>query len=366
MRKISSILLSVIFLAALFLAVMVKETADDEDCSRIALAATSLTEPTKADLLQTEIENELRQQSFKGTALIIRDRQLLYQASFGYADVKKKLLNAENVAYPIASLEKVITGVMIQQLVSEKLVTYDTTVAAFYPELKENPPITLRQLLDQTSGIRMTESTPDHLLTTEKEQLGYTLTELTSGNQQEFSYTNANYTLLAGIISRLTGKSYEENLQERIIRPLHLNHTWSWDQLPENAVKPQAYLHEKGKDYQPDPFENSDRLFSSLLGAGNLYMTATDMWRLQQGMTDGRLLTETQYRQLADIDSEEYSGGLWHTAGRKVIHGSLGGFDTAVYGDETNETLVILFGNQAPADGADTLAETLFDLVSRH
>ncbi len=367
MKKIiSSLFLSVLLLGAVLWGAAAGKDAVFSDSPQPVFAATLLQENEDSPLMKTEIENELRQQSFKGTALIIHDGQPIFQESFGFANLKEKQLNDEEVAYPVASLQKFMTAVMIQQLVSEKLITYDTSLAEFYPEISDSNQITVRQLLDHNSGIQMAETTPPSVLTTEDEQLEYTLDELSSGNEQEFSYTNANYTLLAGIIIKLTGKSYEENLQQRIIAPLHLKHTWSWDQLPESVVIPQAYRHEWGLDYRDDDFDNSQRLFSSLLGAGNLYMTAADLWTVQQGLIDGRLLSKAEYHQMAAVDSESYSGGLWHEAGRKMIHGSLGGFDTAVYGDETNETLVILLANQAPTSGADNLAETLFDLVSRH
>ncbi|MEI5992121.1 hypothetical protein A5881_003677 [Enterococcus termitis] len=308
-----------------------------------------------------ELINQLiRDSHFKGEALLIHENQIFYQQSYGYADAQNKRLNKVNGIFPIASLQKVITSAIIFELVKEKKLTVETTLDTFYPDIKFSKTITIQDLLNHSSGILMAEEEPDKLLTDQTSQLDNVLEALSVTANKEFNYTNSNYTLLAGIISKLTGQSYEEVIQKRVIDTLALTNTYFWDALPKDEAIPKPYFY-AGKDYQTDPFPASEKLFSSLLGAGNMYMSTEDFWLFIQSLEDGKLFDQEEYEQLANVKKAGYQAGMVYFDDLKYSEGNLGGYDTVIYGDQDNQNVVILFANQAANNGMQALSEELYD-----
>lgn len=322
------------------------------------------TETDTTSSRQETIDQIINDSHFKGTVLLIDQQTKFYEKSYGYADVNNKYPNKIEGIFPIASLQKIITGAIILTLVKDGKLELDATLDKFYPQIDFSQTITIQQLLDHRSGISMAEEAPKQLLINEESQLENALDTLTVTHNKEFDYTNGNYTLLAGIIAQITGQSYEMVVKKWVIDPLSLTQTYFWDQLPTDEITPQPYFY-TGQDYQDDPYPASKKLFSSLLGAGNLYMSAEDFWLVIQGLADGRLFQQREYEQLADIDQEGYRAGLIYFDDLKYSQGSLGGYETAVYGDQDNQKLVILFANQPAFDGMRKLSEKLYEYLSQ-
>ncbi|WP_375180185.1 serine hydrolase domain-containing protein [Enterococcus rotai] len=315
---------------------------------------------TSSESKHKETINQLIEEAhFQGTALIIHQGQIFYQQSYGYADAQTKVPNKNDSLYPIASLQKIITGSLILELVREDQLTLDTTLDHFYPEIDLSQTITIQQLLNHNSGIFMEEKEPEELLSDQDSQLENALNTLSTTSNKEFLYTNGNYTLLAGIISKLTGQTYEEVVQKRVINKLALRHTYFWDQVPKNEPLPKPYFY-MGQDYQADPFPASEKLFSSLLGAGNLYMSTEDFWVFIQSLANGQLFEQKEYARLASAGQKGYQAGLFYFDDLKYSEGNLGGYDTVIYGDQKNQNLVILFANQPAYDGMNELSETIY------
>lgn len=302
---------------------------------------------------------------FKGEAMLFNNYASgASHVSVGYADATSKTANTPTTLFPIASLQKVMTGAIIEQLASSQKLSLSDPLSKYYPSVGYSKSITLRQLLNHRSGITMDETTPSSLLTTQTAQLNYTLQSLKSKGNSAYSYTNANYTLLAAVASKVTGQSYETLVQKRIIKPLGLKNTYAWDQLPSSKMVAAGYAYTNGKDYQSDGV--SQKLMSSLLGAGNYYSTPSDYYTLQRGLRNGKVLTKSQYNDLANQGAYTYAGGLFHySGGMKRVHGMLtnSGYDTIIYGSEGNKYGVILFANQAATRSTNGLAQTLFDLA---
>ncbi|MBP2098116.1 serine hydrolase domain-containing protein [Enterococcus rivorum] len=311
------------------------------------------------------VDKKIADEHFKGSLLLVKNQEIFYKQSYGYSNNAEKIENNLSTSYPIASLQKFITGIVILQLIQEKKLNENTSLKEFYPAIKDSEAITIRQLLNHTSGIVMDEMEPPVLLITQEEQMDYTLDHLEVSYKKDFYYSNANYTLLSGIISKVLKSDYETVVQKRIIEKLDLKNTFFWDTLPKNQESPTPYQYQR-KDYQTDDFLNSDKLFSSLLGAGNMFMSVEDMWQVQKGLTDGRLFSATEYNDLANSELGEYQAGFFYFDGLKYSEGNLGGYDTVIYGKKNEQDLVILFANQPAENGMGNLAEQLYNRISSY
>jgi len=158
------------------------------------------------------------------------------------------------------SVTKTYTAAIILQLIDERKLTLDETLQAVvnsptqtsamqplaevikkYPYLQ---PITLRQLLNHTSGIadelsnkaywETWRNNRQHVwLDPELVKYGVSLPHKPSGGKMGH-YSNTNFTLLGMVIAGVSGKSYSENVHERLFNPLYLRNTW---------YMPEDYIH---------------------------------------------------------------------------------------------------------------------------
>ncbi|WP_430490912.1 serine hydrolase [Lactiplantibacillus pentosus] len=320
-----------------------------------ASAATPVTAPkyTAQQTLQT-INQLMTANHFMGTLLLTNNGAAgVHILPFGSANLPQHIANTADEAYPLASLEKSVTGAMIQQLIDAGKLTMDTTLAKFYPQVPYARSITIRQLLDHTSGIQMGEPVPSQALTNDQQAIAFTLSHLTSTNQHHWSYSNANFTLLAGIIDQLTGKSYRDNLQTSIVAPLGLQHTFIYDQVPANAVHPQPYTYSNGVTIARTISTN---LLSSELGCGNLYASVGDFYTFINSLVNGHVVTPAGFQELADHLQPVYSGGIYYRPDGTL---RIGGADNSLYslyiGTTDGKVAMVLFANQAKWSTMNTI-----------
>jgi len=327
----------------------------------LGTGATSTVAPAaQANSVAQQAKTLAKRYHFKGQIMLTKNYAGKAQTIYvGDANHKKKLKNNQHTIYPTASLQKAITGAMIQQLIAKGKLKMTTKLSKYYPQVAYSSQITVRQLLDHTSGIQMAETTPSTVLS-EQQAYRYTLKQLTSTGATTYHYTNANYTLLAGIITKVTHKSYQHNLQTRIIKPLKLTHTT--DKYAAKKPLTAAVSYRAGTNYHARSYQR--RLFSSLVGAGNLYTNAHDYYKIMCGMRNGKLLTRNQYQQLRHNYQVRYAGGMYRYAdGTKSNHGADNGYDSYMYATEGNQHAIVYFANQRATIDADSFAAKLYALV---
>ncbi|BDZ30472.1 serine hydrolase domain-containing protein [Lactiplantibacillus brownii] len=251
------------------------------------------------------IDQLVADQGVQGTLLVAQaDRARPSIRSYGLADRQTHRANTAATIYPIASLQKAMTGVMIGQLIEGHQLSLQTTLAQFYPHLKGANQITIQQLLNHTSGIIMPEVAPPKQLS-ESAAIRWALQHLTVTDQHTWHYCSANYTLLAGVIRQLTGQSYGKNLQQRILRPAGMTQTMTWDQFDQhNVVTP----------YLPDgpATKMSTALLSSELGAGDIGTTVTDYYRFAAAFNQGVFLSAAMQTQLTAARTNTYAAGFYY------------------------------------------------------
>lgn len=313
----------------------------------------------------TKIDNIITQNHFMGTLLVTNDGPSSVKVqSFGDANVAKNIANTNDEAYPLASLQKAVTGAVVQQLINSGKLSMTTTLSKFYPTVPYANQITIRELLDHTSGIRMGEPVPSSILPDEASAVAFTISHLTSTNDHVWSYSNANFTLLAGIISQVTGKSYWDNVETDIIEPLKLKNMYLYNQVPATAVTPASYTYKKSGS-KADSI--SDALLSSELGCGNLYASVGDFYTVINSLLSGKLDGKAGLSQLTDNYALKYSGGIYYQAGGLVrIGGADNSFHTIYVGSNDGRVGVVLFTNQSGWAAVNTAGSQILKLVDQN
>ncbi|GHP14188.1 hypothetical protein YK48G_16130 [Lentilactobacillus fungorum] len=314
----------------------------------------------------------MKQSDAIGTALLAPSgSKKAITVSNGFADLAHNTPNNGDgsVVYPLASLQKAMTGAMIQQLIDSSKLSASTTLAKYYPSVPYSKNITIKQMLSMTSGLDNTDITPDDQMT-ENQAYNSVVKRLKSTNSHQFDYSDANYILLAGIITKITGKSYAANLQTRILDKLGMKNTLIVDdQSPDTkAVVAMGYVGNNKTNYTGTHAVSMPRL-SAIPGAGNLLSTPSDFYQFVLGLQNGQILTAKQYQQLLSYGSV-YSGGFYVTQkGIKYNNGSFGGtsFHTSYYARNDNYHLALVFTNQGPLANnvsTKTFAQKMYDVAT--
>jgi CubicO group peptidase (beta-lactamase class C family) len=204
--------------------------------------------------------NLQRKEKIPGISLGLATRRgVVLRKGFGYRDLKKRLPATAQTVYGIASVTKSFTAMAILQLQESGSLKVQDPVVKYLPEFRTPDPrstrrITLHHFLTHTSGLpplpsiyytsarslerdppydsrvaRKVGVDPDHPpLDSYEEVLGYLRTEryrLLGAPGRYFSYSNEAFGLLGAIIERVANRSYENFLEESILRPAGMRRT---------------------------------------------------------------------------------------------------------------------------------------------
>ena len=178
---------------------------------------------------------------FSGSVLVAINDSIVFNRGYGYANYEWNEPNTSDTKFNIGSITKQFTTVMILQLEQEGKLKQDDFISKYLPDYRKDigGKVTINHLLRHTSGIpcylrdykRKPEDDllfpfPDGNQFTKE----YLITNYMSGDLlfepgTEYRYSNTNFYLLNLIMEKITGKTYKENLQERILDPLGMKNS---------------------------------------------------------------------------------------------------------------------------------------------
>lgn len=157
-----------------------------------------------------------------------------WQGTAGFADVAARRPVTADTAFSVASVSKTFTAALILALVEDGRLGLDMPAKSYLPTLPIDPAITIRQLLDHTSGLRDFYYGPgvDHALLskparvwTAARSLGYVRKPFAKPGVS-WHYSNTNYLILGMLAEAVGGAPVADQLRDRFLRPLGLDHTW--------------------------------------------------------------------------------------------------------------------------------------------
>jgi len=299
---------------------------------------------------------------FNGSALVAENGKVIFKKGFGSANMEWNIPNQPDTKFRLGSISKQFTALLIVKLAEEGKIKLDVPITTYLPDYpKDNgSKITIHHLLTHTSGIPNYTSAPNFLK--DKAKNPYTPEafvktfsslplEFTPG--EKFNYSNSGYFLLGYIIEKITGKTYEQNLQETIFTPLKMVNS-GYDHS-DWIIKNRAAGYEK----EGKKFVNAAYLDMSIpYAAGSLYSTVEDLYLWDQALYTNKLINEKSMESLFKpyIKAGDASYGYgWfvdeYDKGEKgklkmVGHGGgINGFNTIISRIFSDKILVVLMNN---------------------
>jgi len=266
------------------------------------LSALPILAQDKAQQIEQLLNKYSEYGQFNGSALVAENGKVIFKKGFGSANMEWNIPNQPDTKFRLGSISKQFTAFLIVKLAEEGKLKLDVPITTYLPDYpKENgDKITIHQLLTHTSGIPNYTSVPNFMR--EKARNPYTPAEFvktfsslplefTPG--EKFNYSNSGYFLLGYIIEKISGKSYEQYLQEVIFTPLKMVNS-GYDHS-DVILKNRAAGYEK----QGKKIVNAAYLDMSIpYAAGSLYSTAEDLYLWDQALYTTKLLSEKSMESL--------------------------------------------------------------------
>jgi CubicO group peptidase (beta-lactamase class C family) len=237
-----------------------------------------------AQQIDSLVELTLKTFDVPGIAVaVVKDGQIVHAKGYGVRSLNTKEKVNENTLFGIASNSKAFTAAALGMLQDEGKLTYDSKVRDFIPEFKMYDPyvteeFTIRDLLTHRSGLGLGAGDlmfwPDSSNFTKKDVI-HNLRYLkpVSSFRSKYDYDNLMYILAGEVIIRVSGMSWEEFIQKRILNPLQMTSTApSYSRLRDksNVIDPHAPVDGKVQVIRRDWNEIAN-------AAGGLYSNVVDM-----------------------------------------------------------------------------------------
>ncbi len=178
------------------------------------------------------VENQLKRYGFPGMGVgVIKDGQVLLCRGYGYRDVEKKLPITENTQWGIASCSKSFTSALAGMLADDGVLDLDAPVVSYLPDFQMYDPVataqcTLRDMLCHRTGLGGYDAVwCDEGVTREDlwKRLRYLKPNMPFRRAPQ--YNNLIYAMAGHVMEKVTGRSWDDLIRERIFEPLGMENS---------------------------------------------------------------------------------------------------------------------------------------------
>jgi CubicO group peptidase (beta-lactamase class C family) len=310
-------------------------------------------------------------------ALVIKDGEVIFQKSYGMANLTHNVPMQENTLHNIGSTSKQFLTFGLLLLEEEGKLDLDDDVRKYIPELPEfDHVVTLRNLVNHTSGYReflnllaMTGRNPSSSLSQEQViEIVQRQPELQNVPGAEWNYNNTGYVIMTEVIERISDMSFPQWMKENVFEPIGMNHTVS-------RSDPGEVIENRSQGYQPSEdggvAEVSD--LGGGMGPGSIHTTLGDLSKWINNLQDPKVGTEAMVEEMTtsfelnDGNKTGYGLGFFMAKYKGLDYFHHGGADLAhrsmfmVFPEI--DAAVVTQSNHASFNGSipNQIAEAFFD-----
>lgn len=315
----------------------------------------SATAPTGQALdtaLDAYLRAATRNEQFSGTVLLARGGKPVFVRSYGMANYELGVPNTPDTVFRLASVTKQFTALAVMQLQEQGKLKVDDPICRYLTDCPAAwAPITIRKLLNHTSGIPNFSSLPewDEVLS----RRDYKPAELVALFRdlplkfvpgEKYDYSNSGYHLLGLIIERVSAMGWGAYVKQRILVPLGMTHSGD-----DNT---RALIPHRASGYYSlgTTFINAP-IISRTVGyaAGGLYSTVGDLLLWDRSLVPGKLVGQASLDAMFTPAKNNYGFG-WRIAerfGRREMDhsGSDNGFSTYIIRFPVDDLTAIVLSN---------------------
>ena len=291
-------------------------------CLTVLVFALSIQAQTPTDKrlmgLEAEVNKILKDYKAPGVSIaVVEKNKVVYTGGFGYRDAEKKLTVTENTLFAIGSCTKAFTSAMLGALAEDGMLDLDKPVRNYLPELKFynehlNAHVTIRDMMCHRTGLPRHDFSWYGSAASRMELLKrIEYQEPTAELREKYQYNNFMFLSQGVLLEKLTGKSWETNIRERIFTPLGMDNTVTkvadWEKSNDRSL---AYNLVNDSIAKVIPYRNIDAVGP----AGSINSSAKDMAKwlitwINGGKYNGKQIVPAKFRNEA-MTIQMSNGGL--------------------------------------------------------
>jgi CubicO group peptidase (beta-lactamase class C family) len=312
-----------------------------------------------------------------GAAVVVTVKgKPIFKNCYGLADVEHNVPVTPTTMFNLASVAKQFTAFAILLLEKEGKVSLEDDIHKYLPDLPDYAkPVTIRNLLNHTSGIWEYYSTlvyycgydqDDHFTLAEDMELLKKQKKLLFEPGSQWSYCNANYLLLAQVVEKITGATFQEWTKCHILEPLGMKDSFFMKNSSQ-IITGKAEPYKKVKDElikDSGPWVNA-------VGMGYLFTNIEDMilWmdNFRTAKVGGEDIIAKMFQKTKLNDGSEsfygYGLGILTKSGKQVVShtGQTAGYKTAMLYCPELELGITVLANERSIN-SEGLVNRIFDL----
>ena len=230
-------------------------------------------------------------ENFSGNVLVSIDGKSVYSKCFGYASRELLVKNKIETKFRIGSISKPITAIAVMILVEKGLIDVNEHLSTYISNIPESwKEITIHQLLTHTSGLAYHSDlleTKQNLTIEEIFEIYQTL-PLAQESGTNMNYSNIGYFVLSMLIEKVSNMPFDSFVQKEIFEKLGM--------VNSGGDYPNQILMQRAEGYEVTADGNIENVdFDNMLtkrGAGNMYSTVEDLYKLEKAFSSNLLFTE--------------------------------------------------------------------------
>lgn len=307
--------------------------------------------------------------------LIAKKGEVLFEKGYGTANLELNVPIKSEMVFRVGSITKQFTAIAILQLVEKGQIALTDSIQKFIKGFRfKGKTITIENLLTHTSGIRGYEQIDAKIPNAIRVDFSPKMVidslaklSLEFEPSTKYNYSNSNYFLLGYIIEQVSGKSYQQYLNENILVPAGLSSTFYDKQTQIIPNRVSGYSLSDGK------YLNADYISMTLVySAGALVSNVSDLFKWHKALYEGKILKKETFLkaiqpyQLADGKQIDYGYGFFikkENGVSSVGHGgAIDGFRAIeMYYPEQDIFITLLCNSEQ--DNFEQLFQSITDIV---
>jgi D-alanyl-D-alanine carboxypeptidase len=283
---------------------------------------------------------------FMGSVVLMKGDEILFSRAYGVSDQDGVPADEQSI-YRIGSITKSYTAVMLLRLAEQGELSLDDSLSEWYPDMPNAGRITLRQMLNHSSGLTNFTNLPEYMEYHTSQMSREEMLEILREAGADFdpgegqSYSNTAFVLLGYIIEDVTGMSYEQALREMITEPAGFTRTRFGSHIDREAGEVESFVR---RDGSWEPSSETNMMIPH--GAGAIAATAGETARFYKKLFSGKLISEESLAEMTDFSGPFGLGLIRFPFHDKTAIGHNGGIDgfqsNAAYFEEDDVTVAIL------------------------
>ncbi len=232
---------------------------------------------------------------FSGTVLVGLNDKKVISKGYGFRNINQKLKNTTNTIFDIGSITKQFTAAAIVKLEMQGKLNTEDKISKYFSDVpKDKSEITIHQLLRHSSGLQSVVGGDYNKISQSEfiEKVMKTPLRFESGTR--FSYSNVGYSLLAMIIEKVSGESYEQFLYENLWKPSNMETTGYTRPNFDNGLIAIGYT---GDEVWGKPIEKAWETgapYWHLKGNGGILSTTEDLYKWNLALLSDKFYPKRQ------------------------------------------------------------------------